>query len=328
MNRLIVIGASSGGVEALLKLTAQLPAALPAAVLIVLHIGTHRSLMPELIAGGCPLDVGEARDGEAIVPRSVRLAPSDQHLLVDGTQLRLLRGPKEHHSRPAVDPLFRSAALAHTSKVIGVVLTGHLDDGTAGLQSIKAAGGVAVVQDPASAFAPGMPRSALRHVAVDHCVGLAELPALLTALAASPPRAAESLQPLDMARHELDLSLKRGNPMEHLSRIGAPSPFACPDCHGGLWQLQGSNPTRFRCHTGHAYTIRSLQDAMGTMADDAGWSALRAVQERQALLHQMLASVDAVDDTERERLRAAIAVLDQQASLMRAALAQGPNPIE
>lgn len=327
MNRLIVVGASTGGVEALLGLTARLPAGLPAAVLIVLHIGAHRSLMPELIARNCPLDVGEARDGEEIVPGSVRTAPSDQHLVVDGAKLRLLRGPKEHHSRPAVDPLFRSAALAHTSKVVGVVLTGHLDDGTAGLQAIKAAGGVAVVQDPASALAPSMPRSALRHVEVDHCVELAEMPSLLTALAGSAPEVAGSLGALDVPRHEFEMSLRRGDPMEHLTQIGTPSPFACPDCHGGLWEIQKSKPTRFRCHTGHAFTIRSLQDAMGTMADDAGWNALRAIQERQAVLREMLRRREALDDVEKLRLQAAVDVLEQQAKALRAALERGPDPI-
>ncbi len=257
LNRLIVVGASAGGVPALLQLTAGLPAALPAAVLVVLHVGAHRSMLPVLMDGRSPLDVAHARHGEALVAGTVRVAPPDHHVLVADGHLQLTRGPKVHHSRPAIDPLFRSAALAYGAQTVGVVLTGMLDDGTAGLQAVKSCGGVAVVQDPLDATEPSMPASALRHVAVDHCLPLAGMPALLTRLAQAPVAGGP---PADHAalKHEQALLLAEGDAMDHLRAIAEPTAFACPECHGGLWEMRDSLPPQYRCHTGHGFSERSL----------------------------------------------------------------------
>jgi hypothetical protein len=159
-DRLVVIGASAGGVGALRQLASALPADLPASVLIVLHVGAHESILPQLIAADCALPVSHAVDGEALRAGTIRIAPPDRHLMVADGRLRLTRGPKENFARPAIDPLFRSAALDFGPKVIGVILTGMLDDGTAGLQAVKAGGGIAIVQDPADAHEPSMPASA------------------------------------------------------------------------------------------------------------------------------------------------------------------------
>ena len=184
-QRLVVIGASAGGVAALRQLSAALPADFSAPVLIVLHIGMHDSLLPGLVAADCALDVSRAFDGETLKPGTLRIAPPDRHLTVENGVVRLTRSPKENFARPAIDPLFRSVALDFASRAIGVILTGMLDDGTAGLQAIKGAGGIAVVQDPAEALEPSMPTTALRHVGVDYCVPLVEMPALLGRLVAS-----------------------------------------------------------------------------------------------------------------------------------------------
>ena len=190
---LIVVGASAGGVSALLALCAQLPADLPAAVLIVLHIGTHTSVLPALLTSRGNDRAVHAEHGQRIEPGTLYLAPPDHHMLVEDGRIRLTRGPKEHHTRPAIDPLFRTAALDYGPRTIGVVLTGRLDDGTAGLQAIKDRGGLAVVQDPADAEHPSMPRSALQSVRVDGCVPLAELGQTLARwLQAPTPVAAES----------------------------------------------------------------------------------------------------------------------------------------
>lgn len=199
MQHLIVIGASVGGVSALRALAKALPADLPAAVLVVLHVGAHRSVMAALMAQGAAMPSTTARHGQPIEAGTIYVAPSDRHMLVVDGRIELTQGPKEHHSRPAVDPLFLSAALSRGPNVIGVILTGMLDDGTAGLQAVKACGGIAVVQDPAEAFAPGMPASALRHADPQHCVRLSELPGLLIELAARPlapprPRCATDAQ--------------------------------------------------------------------------------------------------------------------------------------
>jgi two-component system chemotaxis response regulator CheB len=283
---LIVIGASAGGVPALRHLTARLPADLPAAILIVLHIGSYASILPELLNSDGPLPAKHAEDGEPVVHGRIYVAPPDHHMLLDDEGLRLSRGPKEHHTRPAIDPLFRSAALTHGAAVIGVVLTGMMDDGTAGLQAVKARGGIAVVQDPADAFEPSMPLSALKYVRVDHVATLQDMPDLLARLVTT-DTAAASPPPPSQLTHEHQLSLVQGVPMEHLHAIAKPSTFVCPDCHGSLWEINGSRPTRYRCHVGHAYTLRTLEHAQSDATGDALWSAIRALEEKQMLLRRL-----------------------------------------
>jgi two-component system chemotaxis response regulator CheB len=330
MNRLIVIGASAGGVPALLDLTAGLPADLPAAVLIVLHVGTYRSVLPSLLSSRCPLPVRHAIDGEPLSAGRVWVAPPDHHLLVMDGRIGLNRGPKEHGSRPAIDPLFRSAAIASGPAVIGVVLTGMLDDGTPGLQAIKSRGGTAVVQDPDEAFAPSMPRSALRFVEVDHCVPLALMPALLASLAGGPPAAV--VTPAagdDVVADEQDIALGKGNAMEKLSAIARPSDLVCPDCHGGLWKILDSRPERYRCHTGHAFTLRTLQQAMYTASDEAGWNFLRALQERTMVLERMEDACRNEGDLDAAvRIATARDMLAGQVEAMRELLEAGAEPVD
>jgi two-component system chemotaxis response regulator CheB len=328
MSKVIVVGASLGGVQALLQLAAALPADLAAPMLVVLHVGEQPSVLPSLLARNAQLQVSHARDGDTLRAGHVYVAPPDQHMLVAGDRIRLSRGPKEHHTRPAIDPLFRSAALAHGPDVIGVVLTGNLDDGTAGLQAIKARGGIAVVQDPDDAAAPSMPTSALRYVDVDHCVALPLVPLLLTSLAAAPPRPALPT-PADLPAHEQALTLSEGDPMEHLEAIGKPSTFVCPDCHGSLWEMLDSRPRRFRCHTGHAFTARTLQDALAAAGDEALWSALRSLQERRILLATM-AEHDRATGEERSaaRLEAASRRLQEQGDMLRGLVEKSPDPVE
>jgi two-component system, chemotaxis family, protein-glutamate methylesterase/glutaminase len=285
-QRVIVIGASAGGVHALMALTAGLPADIPAAVLVVLHIGAHKSLLPSLLGRACQLPVKHAESGDSIQGAHVYVAPPDHHLLVAAGRLRLTRGPKEHHARPAIDPLFRSVALAFGPRAIGVVLTGRLDDGTSGLHAIKDSGGTAVVQSPEDAIEPSMPESALQHVEVDHCVPLALMPALLSDLARAQVPAARS-RDQEKNMHEHELSLRQGNALEHLQSIGRPSTFTCPDCHGDLWEILDSRPQRYRCHTGHAFTLRTLEHTVSEGTDAALQNALRAMQEKQLLLEHI-----------------------------------------
>ena len=183
---LVVIGASAGAVPVLLELAKRLPADFPAAVLVVLHVGAHRSVLPDLLKGCGALPARHAVDGQALQAGTIEIAPPDQHMLVEGARIRLQHGPKEHHARPAIDPLFRSAAQAQGPDVIGVLLSGCLDDGTAGLRAIKQRGGRVVVQDPDDAEHPEMPRSALAHVDVDCCVPGPELADTLVRLVARP----------------------------------------------------------------------------------------------------------------------------------------------
>jgi two-component system chemotaxis response regulator CheB len=327
MTRLIVIGASAGGVGVLIRMAQGLPADLPAAVLVVLHIGQHRSLLPELLSSKGALPAAHARDGEPITAGRIVVAPPDYHLLVDGASLRLSHGAKEHHARPAIDPLFRSAALAHGPRTIGVVLSGMLDDGTAGLQAVKQCGGLAVVQDPADAKEPSMPKSALRHVAIDHRVDAAGLAELLSTLARQElPAMTETLDPPDPLRHEVALMLHRGDALEHLQRIGTPSIFVCPDCHGTLWQIEGAEPPRYRCHTGHGFSQRSLEHTLTTARDEAIWNAMRAVQENGFMLKRMAEQRDG-DPDDAARLHSAAQRLEQQTEVLRTLLEQGPPSV-
>ncbi|MFL6656753.1 MAG: chemotaxis protein CheB [Massilia sp.] len=186
MHRIVLIGASVGGVEALKKITAALPLDFPATILIVVHIGAHHSQLPAILQQGCRLPVKHAEDGDLLLPGQVLIAPPDRHLTVqnqDGVpRARLWFGPKEKHTRPAIDPLFRSAAAAFDGRVIATILTGFLDDGTAGLQAVKACGGYAIAQDPNEAQAPDMPANAIASVAMDQVLRLGEIAPALTAL--------------------------------------------------------------------------------------------------------------------------------------------------
>jgi two-component system chemotaxis response regulator CheB len=177
---IITIGASAGGVEAFKKIVHELPPALQAAIFVVLHISPEGpSVLPDILNRAGPLPALHPRDGDKIQLGKIYIAPPDHHLLIRRGHIHLFRGPKENNVRPAIDPLFRTAARAYGPRVIGVVLTGVLDDGTAGLLAIKARGGITVVQDPDDALFSGMPESAMKYADVDHCLPLAFLSPLL-----------------------------------------------------------------------------------------------------------------------------------------------------
>ena len=185
-NRIFVIGASAGGVEALQVLAAGLPQDFPAPVLVVLHIGRHQSILPEILGRIGPLGATRAEHKQALEPGHIHIAPPDRHMIVEGGRILLTHGPKEHHARPAIDPLFRSAALEYGPRAVGAILTGWGEDGTAGLQAIKRRGGYAIVQDPGTARTSGMPFSALKYAAIDQCVRIEEMAPLLARLAFEP----------------------------------------------------------------------------------------------------------------------------------------------
>jgi two-component system chemotaxis response regulator CheB len=280
-----VIGASFGGVEALLSLAAALPADFPAIVAVVLHVGAQPSILPELLTRAGALPARHAADLEQPRPGVLYVAPPDHHLLVSPEGLRLSRGPRENHTRPAIDPLFRTAALHWGPSAIGVVLTGQMDDGTAGLAAIKACGGTAVVQDPQEAVAPSMPASALANVDVDHCVLLTAIGPLLVRLAAALAPASRPAPPdLVLKEHAL---FEGENAMDTLGAIATPTQLTCPACGGTLSELKDSRPLRYRCHTGHAYTALTLDSAQADRTDHALQASLRALKEREALLRRM-----------------------------------------
>jgi two-component system chemotaxis response regulator CheB len=298
---IIVVGASAGGVSPLMTLASKLPANFPAAIFVVLHVGKNRSVLPSLMTAKGPNAAHHAVDGEFIRPGHIYIAPPDRHLLLEKGVVRLSVGPKEHHARPAVDPLFRSAALHYGSRVIGVILSGRFDDGTAGMQAIKACGGLAIVQDPMDAEEESMSSSAIANVAIDHKVKADQLAQTLNELIYRPLPA--SLPPVDpRVQGEHDVSLSRGNTMQKLDNLGQPSRFGCPDCDGVLWEIADVKPQRFRCHTGHAYTLQTLAHTQATKSEDSLWAAVRALQEQTALLTQLAKShKDSGDTTQANR---------------------------
>lgn len=286
---IVVIGTSAGGVEALMRLVAQLPRDFPAAILVVLHLSPgHRSVLPEILTRNGHLPALHPEDGATIQPGHIYVAPNDRHLVVEPGHVRVVKGPRENNHRPAVDPLFRSAARAYGPRVVGVVLTGALDCGTAGLLAVKAQGGTAVVQDPKDAFCPDMPRSALEYVAVDHCVPLAELGELLVRLVTTPIPRAKPPPPSRRLEQEVT-SVMTSEPGVHSDpkEYGHPSHFSCPDCGGVLFEMDEQGLLRYRCRVGHAYTAGALSVQQQTALDGALWAALRALEESASLVRRM-----------------------------------------
>jgi two-component system chemotaxis response regulator CheB len=285
---IIAVGASAGGVEALKALVEGLPANLPAAVFVVLHIPVHSpSQLPNILSRAGALTTVHARDGAPIRRGQIYVAPPDQHLLVERGRIRVVRGPRENRHRPAVDPLFRTAALAYGPRVVGVILTGALDDGTSGLLAIKQRGGVAVVQDPDEALYAGMPRSALEHVAVDYCMPLAEIAPLLVRLTGEPSQEEGAYpMPEEMAQEarlaEMDMAALTDD-----DHPGTPSAFSCPECGGVLWELRDGDLLRFRCRVGHAYNPESVLAGQSERFEEALWSALKTLEESVSLSRRL-----------------------------------------
>ncbi len=283
----VVIGTSAGGVEALREMARGLPAELPASVLVVIHLPARSpGLIPAILNRAGPVPAAHAQDGEELRRGRIYVAPAGFHMILESGTIRLVSGARENLHRPAIDPLFRSAAIAYGRRVIGVVLTGALDDGTAGLRAVKRCGGLAVVQDPADASYPSMPQSALRNVDVDHCVPLAEIPTLLERLIRPPlPDAPQLVAPPDL-KLEVGMAAMDSNE-DKLDRIGNRSTFTCPECHGTLWEMSEEGVLRFRCHVGHAYAAETLVAQQSGRLEDALWAAVRGFEENAKLASRM-----------------------------------------
>ncbi|HEX2941297.1 MAG TPA: chemotaxis protein CheB, partial [Rhodopila sp.] len=282
----VVIGASAGGLHVLSRLLSDLPEDLPASVFAVMHMGAT-SHLAQALGRTSALPVLTAESGRAIEPGHVYVAAPGAHLLIHDSHLLLRRGPRENYARPAIDPLFRSAACRFGGAAIGVVLSGALSDGAAGLRAIKRCGGLAVVQDPDDAPVPDMPRAALRAARVDHVATAAALGPLLARLvrtraAPTPPIPGDIQLETAIAAQELA-------GMDTNEQLGNLSQFTCPECHGALWEIDDGGPLRFRCHVGHAYNGDTILAAQGKDAETVLWSLLRMHQERAALAHRMAA---------------------------------------
>jgi len=284
----IVIGASSGGIEALTEVVSKLPEDLPAAVFVVVHVPARSvSLLPEILNRAGPLAAAHGKDNEKIKHNRIYVAPPDYHMLLKDGLLRLVRGPKENNARPAIDPTFRSAARAYGPRVIGVVLSGALDDGAAGLHAIKERGGVAVVQDPADALFPDMPRNAMEASKVDHCLPKTGIARLLEQLVVeerdeeTAPSMSETMEK-ETKQEAMDMAT-----IEDEDKPGTPSVYGCPECGGTLWELHDGELLRFRCRVGHAFSAEGLLAEQSEGLDSALWSAFRALEENASLARRL-----------------------------------------
>jgi two-component system chemotaxis response regulator CheB len=290
---IIVIGTSAGGLKALSAVTSELPADIGAAVFVVQHLAADRkSQLPKLLADVSDLPVTHPIDGSTFEMGHIYVAPPDHHLLLNADTVRVLRGPQENRFRPSIDALFRSAARAHGCRVVGVVLTGYLDDGTVGLQAIKKRGGITVVQDPAEAEYPSMPRSALRYVKVDHSVPIAEAGALLNRLVATSPADQEDYPTTPEIEIESKIAEQLMNTeefLENVKEIGTLTPYTCPDCHGAIWQLGQDEPLKLRCHVGHSFTGEVFSTEQSQSVENALWSAVRVMEEKVTFSRQLAA---------------------------------------
>jgi two-component system chemotaxis response regulator CheB len=273
MAGIVVIGASQGGVHALCRLIGGLPSDFQVPVAAVIHIGTSQSMLPSIINDRGGLKAVHARDGDKLKPGFVYIAPPDRHVLVVDGELELTRGPRENWARPAVDPLFRSAAEAYGPRAIGVVLTGGLNDGAAGLYEIKRRGGIAIVQDPSDAEAPSMPQSALQNVKADYVLPIDDIPNLLVRLA---------------ARVEISEPVMSGTPaMDQNHTAMQPIAQTCPECGGAMRQETLGVLTRFRCHIGHVMTGEILAASQLETLQQELEAVLRSLNERAHLCRDL-----------------------------------------
>ena len=275
MNRdIITLGASAGGVEALREVAGGLPADLPAAVFVVLHIPPYfPSNLPRILSGAGPVPAEHAQDGAPIRPNRIYIAPPDMHLILEHGRMVVRRGPKENRFRPSIDALFRSASVAYGRQVSGVVLTGNLDDGSAGLACIKSRGGLAIVQDPDEAMAPSMPTSAIESVQVDFILPAEEIGPKLVELA--PTQVEEKVQ-----------AIEGGNGNIHSTGQSYP----CPECGGVLNEVEEGEMVRFRCRVGHLYSPESLLADQSESVERALWAAIRSMEEQAEFSDRMAAN--------------------------------------
>lgn len=283
---IVVIGASAGGVETLPKLFEAIAPDIGAAFFVVIHVQPGaRSYMPALLTRAGRLPAQHAEDGLRIEKGNIYIAPPDHHILIEKGRMRLSHGPKENRHRPAVDPLFRTAAEAYNSRVIGIILTGTLDDGTMGLRAVKDSGGVTIVQDPSDALYPDMPRNALQTAHPDYSLPLEKLRKMLPRLIQEPVNEKVIERFKDKGMKPENKKIKSGRKINR--DIGPPSMFVCPECNGPLWEMKNGKAALYRCMVGHSFGPENLLAAQTEEVERALWTALRALEERVALQQKL-----------------------------------------
>ncbi len=302
---IVVVGPSVDGIPALKQMLAGLPATLDAAIFVVRHGDASDGQLVDILSSGTLLSIDRARDMEPIVPGKVYIASSDRHMLVESGHIRLVRGPRENSARPAIDPLFRSAALAYGTRAIAVVLSGQLDDGTAGLLAMKDRGRTAVIQDPTDVTLPSMPKSAEAHVAVDYRCAIGQIGPLISALVAestAPANRISSAAPRNNWARTIELKhyvCRTGVALTDLdwwNELVILSGLTCPECQGVLGEVRDCRVLRFRCQTGHAYSAMTLLKALAMTSEAAVSASLRALAQESELANRLAVPPDQAEN--------------------------------
>jgi two-component system chemotaxis response regulator CheB len=329
VSPVVVVGASAGGIEALQRMFRGLPADFPGAVFVVLHMpSSGGEALATILSRATSLPVGVVRHGEELRGGRVYVGRGGHHLLLTADRMLSIGGPRENGHRPAVDPLFRSAALYHRERVIGVILSGNLSDGTAGLRSVRGRRGLAVVQEPSDAAYPSMPTSAIEYSGADHVLPASEIGVLLGRLAAE-GFAHDAEPPGDEPRADdsatRDRTLVEAFELDQLPARATPSQWVCPDCSGVLWEIDDESLLRFRCRVGHAWTADDLLEQHESEVETAMWVALRSLEDRRALSRAL---ADRADEQGRpisaEQHRHQLASLTEHVHLLRTLLGAPP----
>lgn len=285
---IIVIGASAGGLQAVTELMAQVTEEMDASIFVVLHTPhfSYADVIAHRLQKNSVFTCKLAEDEETIRPRHLYFAVPDKHLILKKGKILLGRGPVENRWRPSIDVLFRSAAVAYDSRVIGVILTGLLEDGVAGMQIIKECGGTCIIQDPEQAEYPDMPKAVLRYVNVDYCATLEQIAIILQEKASNGVDASHPI-PAQIQK-EAEIAERIAIGIENMPSIGGKrSDYSCPECGGALWEIQNGDVTRFRCYTGHMYSGDELLESKRKELEETFWVALRILEERRNLLYRM-----------------------------------------
>ncbi|MGY1762991.1 chemotaxis protein CheB [Geodermatophilus sp. SYSU D00779] len=322
VDRLVVVGASAGGIGPLQTLVAGLPADLPAAVLVVVHLpATADSHLPALLSRCGPLPASPALDGQRLTPGAILVAPPDHHLTVRGERVRLTRGPRENRQRPAVDPLFRSAAAAFGPGVVAVVLSGALDDGAVGAAVVAAQDGAVVVQDPAEARVSAMPRAALAAVRRARRVATADLAAVVTGLVRPTPPVPDGLSQPDLP----DRSSTMKDGPTAVTELGSPTALGCPECQGGMYETTPDSTVSYTCHVGHGWSAQTLLDAQHQAVEGAIYNAASKLLEIAAV-HRRLAVLDPSQPGDQEEHLRAADRAEERAQRVQQLAAEDPQP--
>jgi two-component system chemotaxis response regulator CheB len=284
---IIVVGASAGGVTALIDFIESLPKSFAGSIFVVLHIPPHSpSELPAILSRAGSLKAAHAVDGERIKSGRIYVAPPDHHMLLEGSSILVKKGPKENRFRPSIDALFRSAAYVYGPRVIGVVLSGLLNDGTSGLWSVKRLGGLGIIQEPNDACFPSMPLNVLEYVEVDHILPALQMGSLLNTLVSKSVDKRPTLpkKQLELLKMEVVIARQDNAFQMGIMDMGPLTPFTCPECHGVLVRLVEGKLVRFRCHTGHAFTASALLSEVTKSVEDTLWQAMRGLEETTMLL--------------------------------------------